>query len=634
MGAQQVRAQESIRFGDDFELQVSPRRLRCGTRVLKLERIPLEILFLLVERRGEIVTREEIVPRIWGPGVFLDTDNSIRGAIRKIRQVLKDDPEQPQFIQTITGQGYRFIAPVTSASSPIQASAPATIPEIEQPAETVAPKSVSGLHRWTLAFSICAILALAAYGVYRHRTPGNAKPKIKSIAVLPLRNLSGDPSQEYLADGLTDELIGRLSSIRDLRVTSHTSVMRYKDPKQSVPEIAKELRVDAVVEGSVIREGDHIRVIAQLVRGDTDEHFWSESYNRELRDVLSLESDVAQAIARKVEVTVTGEEHVRLLASRHVAPEVYESYLKGRTSKNDSKAQVEQRIRYFEEAVAKDPTFAPAYVGLADSYESLSSIFIGGPPQAMRQKAVQAARKALELDPDNAEAHSLLGSVYQEQWRWAEAEAEYKRALALNPNNAAAHGGYALWLACEGRHEEAVRWAQRGRELDPLVVSGDELGWIYFLGRHYDEAQREFQEVLAVTSNDTAALWGLGFVLIIKEQPNNAVLVLEKDVQLTDRGPGVVALLATAYARAGQRQHALKLVEELERRGEKHFVPAGAFINPYMGLADYDQAFVWFERAYREQSPILQFLKVHPQFDPIRKDPRFLNLLERVGLQS
>jgi tetratricopeptide (TPR) repeat protein len=408
--------------------------------------------------------------------------------------------------------------------------------------------------------------------------------------------------------------------------------MQFKDTQLSVPEIARALRVDAIVEGSVIREGGRIRVHAQLIRGSTDDHFWSEAYDREFRDVLTLQSDVSQSIARRVEVTVTGEEDARLTAARSVSPEVYESYLKGRFARNNSRAEIEQSITYFEEAIRKDSTFAPAYVGLADAYGRLGMIFVGAPSSEVRPKVISAARKALELDPELAEAHVLLADVYQERWQWSDAGAEYKRALELKPNDAAAQLGLASWLLSQGRLEEALARSRRARELDPLGSTGTSIGWILFHARRYDEAIRELRSVLAVHPDDATAHWFLGFALIAKGQPNEAIPELEKTAAIMHRSPGSIELLATAYARAGHRTEALRLLGELKRRWQTSYVPAGAFINPNLALGDYDQAFVWFERAYQEQSNILQFLKVHPFFDPVRDDPRFADLLRRVGL--
>jgi TolB-like protein/Flp pilus assembly protein TadD len=499
--------------------------------------------------------------------------------------------------------------------------------------------SRKGLPLKTLAGLVAACLILiVALNVSRIRDwlRGNAAtaPAIKSIAVLPLKNLSGDPTQEYLADGMTEELIGRLAGIRNLRVISRTSVMHFKDTQLSVPEIAKTLGVDAVVEGSVMREGSRIRVHAQLIRGPTDEHFWSETYDRDLRDALALQSDVAQAIAQKVEVTVSGAEHHRLVAVRPISPEVYENYLKGRfaLAKSNSRTNIEESIAHFNDAIRKDPTFAPSYVGLANAYSELATVFAGGVAQEERPKAILAARKALELDPELVEAHVLLADMAQEQWRWAEAEGEYRRALGLSPNNAAAYSSLANWLVSQGRTEEAVTACRRGRELDPLAVPGSDLAWMLFYARRYDDAVNEARSVLAVTPDDAFAGWILGFALIASHHPQEAVTVLEKAVSASDQSPAIVGLLIHAYAQAGRRADALHLLEKLRRRKLTGYVPAAALILAYLGLGEYDQAFLWLEEAYKEQSNILQFLKVHPFFDPVRDDPRFKDLLRRVGL--
>jgi TolB-like protein/Flp pilus assembly protein TadD len=483
---------------------------------------------------------------------------------------------------------------------------------------------------------VCGVTVLAllvvAYFTTRGRLGGASGSKIKSLTVLPLKNLSGDPTQDYLTDGMTEALIGRLSSIHDLRVISRTSAMQFKNSSLSAPEIAKTLHVDAIVEGSVIRDGSRIRVHAQLIRATTDEHFWSEAYDRELRDVLALQSDVAQSIARKVESTVTGEEHARLTAARSVSPDVYESYLKGRFNKNNSRAELEQSIAYFEDAIKKDPTFASAYVGLAGAYDSLGTVFVGAPPAEARQQQMSAARKALELDPTIAEAHVLLANVLQRRWQWAEADAEYRRALELNPSDSAAHDGFARWLLCRGRTEEAVAWAKRARELDPLGSAGTSIGYILFEARHYDEAIGAMRAVVGVRPDDASAYWSLGFALIAKDQPEEAIPVLEKALAVSDRSPGVMGVLVRAYAHAGRRSDALRILEELKRRSQAGYVPAGAFVNAYLGLGDNEQAFAWIERAYQEQSNILQFVRVHPYFDPLRRDPRFADLVRRVGL--
>ena len=483
-----------------------------------------------------------------------------------------------------------------------------------------------------LAAVVCICLTVAAWLLFRHRTNPSVEPRIHSLAVLPLRNLSNDPAQEYLADGITEAVIGRLANIHDLHVISHTSVLRFKNPQLSIPQIAKELGADAIVEGSVIKDGDRIRVTIQLIRGATDTHFWSETFDREMRDALALESELAQSIAEKVEVTVTGEEHERLSAARPVAPEVYESYLKGRfVLGQGDRARLEQSIPFFEDALNKDGTFAPAYLGLAEAYTMLGTIAAGDPPQATRPKVISFARKALAIDPGLVKAHVLLANVLQEEWRWTEAEAEYRRALELNPDSAEAHEWFALWLICQGRTDEAVASIHRARALDPVGVSGGSVAWILFQARHYDEAIREATSALALQPDNVGYLTGLGFALIANNQPADAIPGLEKAISLSG-SPAATGILIRAYAHAGRRRDAMRLLAQLKQRRVAGYIPAGAFVNAYLGLGDKEQAFYWLEQAYKEQSNILQFLKTHPYFDPIRSDPRFADLVRRVGL--
>ena len=517
--------------------------------------------------------------------------------------------------------------------------------EPEKEPEAEIPPAASNVHGATAALRsppwfalvavLCLCLAAAAWLVFRHRATVTVEPipKIQSLAVLPLRNLSGDSTQEYLADGITEALIGRLANIHDLRVISHTSVMRFKDPQLSIPVIARTLGVDAVVEGSVIKQGDRIRVTAQLIRGATDEHFWSQTYDREMPDVLTLESELALSIAEKVEVTITGKEHQRISSAGPVTPEVYESYLKGMFALGQgTRAGVEQSISFFEETLNKDATFAPAYLGLEVAYTNLGTVFVGGRPEATRPKVTIFARKALALDPDLVDAHVGLANVLQEEWHWTEAEAEYRRALELGPNNADAHAGFALWLLCQGRTDEALARIQRARALDPVGISGNSVAWILFQAHRYDDAIRESRSELALKPDNAVNLTGLGFALIANNQPADAMPVLEKAISISHGSPAATGILIRAYAHAGRRSDAMRLLAELKRRREAGYIPAGAFVNAYLGLGDNEQAFYWLEQAYKEQSNILQFLKTHPYFDPIRGDPRFAELVRRVGL--
>jgi TolB-like protein/DNA-binding winged helix-turn-helix (wHTH) protein/tetratricopeptide (TPR) repeat protein len=641
-----------IRF-DAFDVDMRAGEVRKHGIRLKLHRQPFQVLSLLLEHPGDVVTREELRQKLWPGDTFVDFDTGLNSAVKKLRDALCDSADAPRYIETLPRRGYRFIAQVQNGDlsagvSPIEL--PAVVPLRSNPnedglgAERLADGEVdvrrTGTSRarpWLVLGCVAALALMAVTSVMlRSHTGHTSQTKIRSLAVLPLNNLSGDSSQEYLADEMTEELCGRLARIHDLRVISRTSVMRFKGTKLSVPEIARTLGVDALVEGSVIRQGNRIRVHAQLIRASTDEHLWADEYDGELGDVLTLESEVAQSIARTVEVKVTGEERARLIAAHHVSPEVYESYLKAENefSKSSSQAELEQSIAYFEETIGKDPNFAPAYVGLAKAYERLGSVLGGAPPKETHPKMMSAVRKAIELDPDLAEPHVLLAEVYQKQWQWSDAEAEFKRALELNSNDAGAHVGYAKWLLCQGRTDEALAWVQRARELDPLggagitPVGGVAItnGFILFYARRYDEAIRELR-------NDDPDHWYLGLALIANGQPDEAIPVLEKALG-PDRNPAVMGVLVRAYAHAGRRKEALRLLDELKRRQQKSYVAAAPFVNAYLGLGDNEQALAWLERAYEEQSNMLQLIKVHPYLDPLRSDPRFVDLVHRVGLDQ
>lgn len=490
---------------------------------------------------------------------------------------------------------------------------------------------------WTIITLVALGLVLAGGSAWlwhqrSTRLAASAASPIRSIAVLPLENLSGNPEQDYLADGITEALIGRLATIQGMRVISRTSSMQFKGTRGSVPEIARKLNVRVVVEGSVIRSGDHIRISAQLIQGDTDVHLWSGTFDRELRDVLELQSEVAQTIARQIEVAVTGQERNRLAAARTVSPEVYESYLKGRFELHkNTRAGLEEALRQFQAALNVDGTFAPAYAGLAATYSGLGTIYFGASPFETRPKVLAAARKALELDPELVDARVLIADTLQKDWQWAEAEAEYKQAIELSPSDAGAQDGFSQWLLCQGRTEEALAAARRAQELDPLALYGAQVGWILFQARRYDEAIRELRSVLALEPENPSAHWFLGFALIGAERYDEAIATLEKAASLSDRSSAVLGVLVHAYAGAGRRAEALRIVGELQQRRQRGYVPAGAFLNAYLGLGDKEAAFAWMERAAEERSNILQFLKVHPFFDPLRGDPRFAAFLQRAN---
>jgi TolB-like protein/DNA-binding winged helix-turn-helix (wHTH) protein len=612
---------------------------------LKLQDQPFQLLALLLEHAGDVVTREELRQRLWPADTFVDFDTGLNSAVKKLRDVLADSADQPRYIETIPRRGYRFIAPLVDPNPP---SVPSPAPEPELPAHGTTSYNPTGsvvtaaesfsFTRLRLLFGAAALLLLlvAAVLLYRSTGAGGARqPAITSLAVLPLKNLSGDPTQEYLGDGMTEALIGRLSEIHNLRVISRTTVTRFKDTRLSVPEIARTLQVDAIVEGSIIRDGSRIRVHAQLIRAATDEHFWSEAYDRELRDVLSLESDVAQSIARKVEVTITGEEHARLSSARTVDPEAYEDYLKGRYYWNKRTADsMPKAAHYFEQAISKDPGYGAAYSGLADCNSGLAWHGFMSPSDVL-PKAYAAAQKAVETDPQSAEAHASLALVLNHEWDWSGAEVEFKRALQLNSQYADAHHWYGDYLSIQRRHDEALVEAKRALELDPLnLMIGSWVGLRYYLAHRYDGAIEQSQNTVDLDPNFAAAHLILGESYVQQGKHKGGLDQLEKAATLSGGSPLYTAQVGVSLALAGEKKEALGIIRELQDTSGKRYVSPYGVAQIYAALNDKGQTYKWLETAYRDRAVWMSYLAVDPVFDSIRSEEHFRDLLRRVGLPA
>ena len=494
--------------------------------------------------------------------------------------------------------------------------------------------------RW-LALGIAALLlaALAVVvglnvGGWRDRLLDRAAAaRIESLAVLPLENLSGDPQQDYFADGMTEELIADLGQIEALRVISRTSVMRYKKTDKPLPQIAKELKVDAVIEGSVLRAGNRVRVTAQLIRASTDRHLWAQSYERELGDVLALQGDVARAIAEQVRIKLTPEQQARFVPARPVNPEAHDAYLKGRYYWNlRTESGLNKGIDYFQQAVEKDFGYAQAYAGLADSY-LLQTAWARMAPREAYPRAKAAALKALEIDETLAEAHTSLGTVeLAYEWNWSGAEKEYKRAIELNPSYATAHNFYAMYLSYMGRHDEAIAEIGRAEELDPLSPIINAIGgFVLFFARRYDEAIAQCRRTLELNAGFHPAHLYLGWAYEQKKLYGEAISEYQKAMALEQGSPRLAAGLAGAYAAAGNRTEALKIVSNLTELSKRRYVPPYDIAQIYTALHDFDQACAWLEKAYEERTYLLVMLKVDPRNDPVRSDPRFQDLLRRMN---
>ncbi|HKZ53061.1 MAG TPA: tetratricopeptide repeat protein, partial [Candidatus Acidoferrales bacterium] len=454
-----------------------------------------------------------------------------------------------------------------------------------------------------------------------------------SLAVLPLENLSGDPEQEYFVDGMHEELIATLGKIGALKVISRTSVMQYKQQRKPLPEIARELGVDAVIEGSVRRAGDQVRITVQLVDARADKHLWAESYQRQLRDVLALQSEVAQAIANEIKVNLTPTEQALVARARPVDPEAHEAYLKGRYYWNKRSPEgLKKGLEYFQEAIEKDPAYPVAYVGLADTYEMLT-LYGVVPPTEAYPRAKAALAKALELDDTLGEAHASLASLNWDDWDWRGAEREYRRALEVNPNYPTAHHYYAVYLSASGRYEEAIKEIRRARELDPLspIIRGAEV-MILFFARKHDEAIRESHKALEIDRNFGWFHGWRGAAYLEQGMFDSALADFEQHAAVSATSD-VLARLGYAYGRVGRRADALKIMRELEQRSKREYVSSFDIALVYIGLGDRTEALAWLERAYQNKEGVMWLtgLKVNPWFDGLRDDPRFQDLLRRMN---
>jgi serine/threonine protein kinase/TolB-like protein len=493
---------------------------------------------------------------------------------------------------------------------------------------------------WGLAIPVVALLVLGAVLIglnvagLRDRLLGRTGvPKIESIAVLPLANLSGDPEQEYFADGMTEALITDLSKIRALKVISRTSVMQYKGAKKSLPQIARELGVDGVIEGSVLRVGDRVRITAQLIHATSDQHLWAESYERDLRDVLALQNDLARAIASEIRITVTPQEQARLASARPVNPKAHELYLKGRFLwERRTPEALKKSIEYFQQALEKDPGYAIAYAGLADSYHVLGNNGIL-PPKETYPRARAAALKALELDNTLAEPHAALGMVmYDYDWDYAGAEREFQRAIELNPHYASAHHWYGFLLLTMGRRDEGMAAIKRARELDPLSPRiNANVGLFLYLTRHYAEAIEELSKAMELDPNHARTYDYLGWAYLQKGMYKEAVQAAQKGASLRGESPGWVAGLGRAYERGGIRA-AKRFELETSKAPTTHGYPRGEdFARLYAFLGQKDRAFEWLEKGSEERTVLPLYLRLDPQLDVLRSDPRFQDLLRRMN---
>jgi TolB-like protein/DNA-binding winged helix-turn-helix (wHTH) protein/Flp pilus assembly protein TadD len=584
--------------------------LERNGHTVRLEPKVMQVLVTLSDQPGEVVSKEQIFKRVW-PDTFV-SDEVLTRSISELRKAFEDNPQEPKYIQTIPKGGYRLVATV-----------------VREPANR---KDWYSEH-WRMLTAATAVLLLAGIASFytlKARKLGASKAVITSLAVLPLANLSGDAGQDYFADGMTDELTTRLSNIGALRVISRTSVMHYKGTQKTIPEIARELNVDAVLEGSVLRSGEKVRISSQLIQARTDKHLWAESYERDLHDILTLQSDVARAVAQEISIQVTPQENTKLTEAKPVNPEAHDSYLKGLYHWNKfTEEGMRKAVDYFEDAIQKQPNYAAAYAGLAHAYHILA--FYVSPNEVM-PKGKAAALRALELDPTDAEAHAALGWIkWHYDWDWPGAEQEYITAVHLNPSSSLAHSQYGLYLDEVGRFNESIRECKLAEELDPLsLVVKNALGDSYSFAGSYNEAIEKYQEVLGLDANFANAHASLGMAYVQQGRFEEGVSHLQKATQL-DTDTGFKAALGYAYAASGNRSAARKILAELVDSSQKRYISSIDVALVYWKMRNTDQACEWLERAYQERDSNLTDIILDVDLADFRSIPCVQNVLRRIG---
>ena len=620
-----------------FEVDLASGELRREGLKVRLQDQPLRLLVLLLENAGEVVTREELRNALWPADTFVDFDHSLNTAVRKLREALGDSADAPRYVETLAKRGYRFAVPVREREPPAPApSADAQVPSAATPAAARGPFSRS---RVVLIAGALGAAALVAWWVGARPGPRTQPGRRLTLAVLPFDNLSGEADQEYLSDGLTEEMITQLARLEPdrLRVTARSSTWKYTHTERDIPRLRQELGVDYILEGSVRRAGERVRVTAQLVQVADQTHIWAETYEREMRDVLVLESEVARSVARAIAMTLAPEAEARLARARPVRPESYQDYLRGRYFWNRrTEAALRQALGYFQRAVAADPGYAPAYSGLADCYSSLgaSSVVGGLPPRQAMPEAKAAALKALEIDGTLAEAHTSLAMVHLlYDWDLAASEKEFKRALDLDPHYTTAHHWYSHCLLPLGRTEESLAESRRALELEPLhLVINLHLGWHYLYARQYDQAIDQFRRTLELDPTFPQAKRYAAWGFLQTGRQAEAIAALQEAVSALGRAPEVEAELGHALAVAGRGAEARALLEDLRQLSSSRYVSPYSVALVHAGLGDRDQALAWLDKAYAERSDYMPYLGLEPMLDSLRSDPRFDALVRRVGV--
>ena len=622
----------TLRFGV-FELDPQAGQLRKRGMRIRLQGQPVDILVMLLRRPGETITREELQKKLWPADTFVDFEQGLNNAMKRLRAALDDDADSPHFIETLPRHGYRFIGSVNGSGE-------ASVEEAKATHSAGAFIRFAALGALALLAVAALLLGLNVRGWRDRLFAGPTRSQILALAVLPLANLSGDPEQEYFADGMTEALITELGKISAPRVISRQSIMQYKGSKKRLSEIARELNADAVLEGTVGRSGDRVRVIVRLDQVSPEGQLWSKQYNRDIGDLLRLQDEIARAVTDEIQVKLKPQERTRLASSRPVNPEAQDDYFRALHSRNAWEAgsfpygeqDLQTAISYFRQAIEKDSNYGLAYAGMADTY-----IFLGNPqtgnhaPKETLPLAKAAATRAVEVDPLLGEAHfSLAQTLELYDWNWSEAERQYKLALELSPNYAPAHMEYGRFVQALGRNDEAMKQMAYVAELNPMDFGiRERVGFVTYAARQYDSAISLFKEINA--SYPGRGDFGLGWCYRKKKMYPEAIAALQRELVDSGRAPLVIAALASVHGLAGRKREAVKLIAELKERSQQHYVSNSLFAEAYIGLGEKDEAMAWLERAYEDHDQWMVYIKCYPGWDDLRSEPRFQALVRRMN---
>lgn len=635
-------SQGPVRF-DDFDVCLPSGELRKHGIRIKLQVQPFQVLQILLEHPGQVVSREELQKQIWPADTFVDFDHGLNNAVKKLREALGDSAESPRFIETLSKRGYRFIGTVHNGNG-----AGFATPKATAAVTALSVTSLSGSRRkgmvWGFGLGLAAFVALAlilglnASGIRNRFSGKNVAPRIQSLAVLPLQNLSADPAQEYFSDGMTDALITDLAQLGGVKVISRTSSMRYKQTNKSLPEIARELNVDGIVEGTVLRSGDRVRITAQLIYGPSDKHIWAHSYERELRDTLQLQGEVANDITQRISVNVGSSVGQHPASPSPLNVGAYDDYLKGRNYvSRQTKDDVLKGKEFLERSIQQDPNYAPAFAELAFAHY-LRTFVDNSPQEESIEKSKAAALKALALDENLAEAHCVLGLIYaNHEWDWSGGEREFRRAIQSDPNSSFARSQYAFYLDTVGRRVEAVQEIERALELDPFSpTQHSSASFVFLYARQYGPAQQEALRAVEIDPNFSVGHLALGSVLHAEGKPDEAFAEFLRYLSMSGQ-PAVAQQLESAAKRTHGPGEPLQKVAPLLLKNypqKREMEPAWAvqIAWVYMFLGDKDKAFEWLNRACDEHSMELYTVAIDPDLDPLRRDPRYQDILRRIGL--